>query len=140
MAIEPPHIVATPQVSASGHVAPPCSCRLLLHKTLLWHHRMGHPSLPRLRGMHSRLLVSGLPGSLPPLPPSPAPPCLLCVEGRQRAAPHSSFPPTTAPQQTLHMGVWGPALVKGQGREGYILLVVDDYTCYTTVFPLRSKG
>ncbi|CAI7928149.1 unnamed protein product [Closterium sp. NIES-54] len=41
---------------------------------------------------------------LPPLPPSPAPPCLPCVEGRQRAAPHSSsFPPTEAPLQTLHL-------------------------------------
>ncbi|CAI7785696.1 unnamed protein product [Closterium sp. NIES-53] len=28
----------------------------------------------------------------------------------------------------------------GQGRECYFLLVVDDYTRYTTVFPLRSKG
>ncbi|CAI7765264.1 unnamed protein product, partial [Closterium sp. NIES-53] len=64
--------------------------------------------LPRLHGMHSRLLVSGLPRSLPPLPPSPAPPCLPCIEGRQRAAPHSSsFPPTTAPLQTLHMDVKG---------------------------------
>ncbi|CAI7918550.1 unnamed protein product, partial [Closterium sp. NIES-53] len=108
---------------------------------LLWHHLLGHPSLPRLRGMHSRLLVPGLPRSLPPLPPSPAPPCLPCVEGRQRAAPHSSsFPPTTAPLQTLHMDVWGPARVSGQGRKRYFLLVVDDYTWYTTVFPLRSKG
>ncbi|CAI7793482.1 unnamed protein product [Closterium sp. NIES-53] len=107
----------------------------------MWHHRLGHPSLPRLRGMHSRLLVSGLPRSLPPLPPSPAPPCLPCVEGRQRAAPHSSsFPPTTAPLQTLHMDVWGPARVSGQSRERYFLLVVDDYTRYTTVSPLRSKG
>ncbi|CAI7791151.1 unnamed protein product [Closterium sp. NIES-54] len=98
------------QVSASGQVAPPCLCRLLSHQTLLWHHRMGHPSLPRLRGMHSRLLVSGLPQSLPTLPPSPAPPCLPCVKGRQRAAPHSSlFPPTIAPLQTLHMDVWGPS-------------------------------
>ncbi|CAI7879079.1 unnamed protein product [Closterium sp. NIES-54] len=138
---EPTQVVASAQVSASGQVAPPCSCRLLSHQTLLWHHRLGHPSLPRLRGMHSRLLVSGLPRSLPPLPPSPAPPCLPCVEGRQRAAPHSSsFPPTTAPLQTLHMDVWGPARVNGQGRERYFLLVVDDYTRYTTVFPLRSKG
>ncbi|CAI7780163.1 unnamed protein product [Closterium sp. NIES-54] len=91
--------------------------------------------------MHSRLLVSSLPRSLPPLPSLPAPPYLPCVEGRQRAAPHSSsFPPTTAPLQTLHMDVWGPAHVSRQGRERYFLLVVDDYTRYTTVFPLRCKG
>ncbi|CAI7774199.1 unnamed protein product, partial [Closterium sp. NIES-54] len=122
-------------------VSPPCSCRLLSHQTLLWHHRLDNPCLPRLRGMHSRLLVSGLPRSLPPLPPSPAPPCLPCVEGRHRAAPHSSsFPPTIAPLQTLHMDVWGPTRVSGHGRERYFVLVVDDYTRYTTVFPLRSKG
>ncbi|CAI7761629.1 unnamed protein product, partial [Closterium sp. NIES-53] len=62
----------SPPVAASGQVAPssqvfaaasrsgpesaPCSCRLLSHQTLLWHHRLGHPSLPRLRGMASRVL------------------------------------------------------------------------------------
>ncbi|CAI7924041.1 unnamed protein product [Closterium sp. NIES-54] len=105
------------------------------------HHRLGHPSLSRLRGMHSRLFVSSLPRSLPPLPPSPAPPCLPCVEGRQRAAPHSSsFPPTTPPLQNLHMDVSGPARINGQSPERYFLLVVDNYTRYTMVFPLRSKG
>ncbi|CAI7747659.1 unnamed protein product [Closterium sp. NIES-54] len=100
--------------SRSGPESAPCSCRLLSHQTLLWHHRLGHPSLPRLRGMASRVL---------------------------RAAPHSSeFPPTEAPLQTLHMDVWGPARVRGQGHEHYFLLVVDDYSRYTTVFPLRSKG
>ncbi|CAI7803123.1 unnamed protein product [Closterium sp. NIES-54] len=108
LATGPPQVAASAQVSASGQVAASCLCRLLSHQTLLWHHRLGHPSLPRLRGMHSQFLVSGLPRSLPPLPPSPAPPCLPCVEGRQRAAPHSSsFPPTTAPLQTLHMDVKG---------------------------------
>ncbi|CAI7767749.1 unnamed protein product, partial [Closterium sp. NIES-54] len=141
LATEPPQVAASAQVFASGQVAASCSCRLLSHQTLLWHHCLGHPSLPRLRGMHSRFLVSGLPTSLPPLPSSPAPPCLPCVEGRQRAAPHSSsFPLMTAPLQTLHMDLWGPTRVSGQGRERYFLLVVDDYTRYTTVFPLRSKG
>ncbi|CAI7930818.1 unnamed protein product [Closterium sp. NIES-54] len=117
---------ASAQVSASSPVAPPCSCRLLSHQTLLWHHRLGQPSQPSLRGMHSRLLVSGLPRSLPPLPPSSTPPCLPCAEGRQRAAPHSSlFPPRTAPLLTLHMDVWGPARVTGQGRERYFLLSVS---------------
>ncbi|CAI7753548.1 unnamed protein product, partial [Closterium sp. NIES-53] len=138
---EPLQVAASAQVSASVPVAAPCSCRLLSHQTLLWHHRLGHPSLPRHSGMHSRLLVSGLPRSLPPLPPSPAPPCLPCVEGQQRAAPHSSsFPLTSALLQTLHMDVWGPARFSGQGRNHYFLLVVDDYTRYTTVFPLRTKG
>ncbi|CAI7854019.1 unnamed protein product, partial [Closterium sp. NIES-54] len=113
LATEPPQIAASTQVSASGQVAASCSWRLLLHQTLLWHHRLGHPSLPHLHGMHS---------------------CLL------RTAPHSSFPPTTAPLHTLHMDVWGPAHVSGQGSERYFLLVVDDYTRYTTVFPLRNKG
>ncbi|CAI7822061.1 unnamed protein product, partial [Closterium sp. NIES-53] len=90
--------------------------------------------------MASRTLISGLPRSLPPLPPGPAPTYVPCVEDRQCAAPHSStFPPTDTPLQTLHMDVWGPARVRGQGHERYFLLVVDDYSRYTTVFPLRSK-
>ncbi|CAI5985625.1 unnamed protein product [Closterium sp. NIES-65] len=51
--------------------------------------------------MASRVLVSGLPRSLPPLPLGLAPTC---------------------------------------GHERYFLLVVDDYSRYTTIFPLRSKG
>ncbi|CAI7774681.1 unnamed protein product [Closterium sp. NIES-53] len=99
--------------------------------------------------------------SSPPFSPLPPPAAGAAVGGRgsafplermrqdnvslfdhtSRAAPHSSsFPPTTAPLQTLHMDVWGPARVSGQGRERYFLLVADDYTHYTTVFPLRSKG
>ncbi|CAI7879770.1 unnamed protein product [Closterium sp. NIES-54] len=104
----------SPQVAASVQVTPPC---------------------------HAFVACTLVFWSLPPLPPSHAPPCLPCVEGRQRTTPHStSFPPTSAPLQTLHMDVWGPARVSGQSRERYFLLVVDDYTRYTTVFPLRSKG
>ncbi|CAI7899581.1 unnamed protein product, partial [Closterium sp. NIES-53] len=147
---ESPPVAASRQVAASSQVfaaasrsgpeSAPCSCRLLSHQTLLWHHRLGHPSLPRLQGMASRVLVSGLPRSLPPLPPGPAPTCVPCVEGWQRTAPHSSeFPPTEALLQTLHMDVWGPARVRGQGHERYFLLVVDDFSHYTSVFPLRRK-
>ncbi|CAI7895990.1 unnamed protein product [Closterium sp. NIES-53] len=114
----PPPVSTSDQVAASSQVfaaasrsspaSAPCSCRPLAHESLLWHHRLGHPSLPRLRGMASRALVMGLPRSLPPLPPGSTPTCVPCVEGRQRVAPHSSsFPPTEAPLQTLHMDVKG---------------------------------
>ncbi|CAI5993448.1 unnamed protein product [Closterium sp. NIES-65] len=128
-------------VSRSGPESAPCSCRLLSHQTLLWHHCLGHPSLPRLQGMASRVLVYGLPRSLPPLPPGPCPTCVPCIEGQQRAAPHSSeFPTTEAPLETLHMDVCGTARVRGQGHKRYFLLVVDDYSRYMTMFHLRSKG
>ncbi|CAI7755623.1 unnamed protein product, partial [Closterium sp. NIES-54] len=112
---EPSQVAASAQVSASPLFASP-----------LWH------------ALSSSCLWP--PQVSPPLPPLPAPPCLPCVEGRQRAAPHSSsLPLTTAPLQTLDMDVWRPARVSGHSRERYFLLVVDDYTRYTTVFPLRSK-
>ncbi|CAI7915484.1 unnamed protein product [Closterium sp. NIES-54] len=137
----PPPVSAFGQVAASSQVfaavsrsspaSAPCSCRPLAHETLLWHHHLGHPSLPFL----------GSTQVLPPLPPGPAPTCVPCVEGQQRAAPHSSsFPPTEAPLQTLHLDVWGPARVRGQDHERYFLLIIDDYSRYTTVFPLCSKG
>ncbi|CAI7915573.1 unnamed protein product [Closterium sp. NIES-53] len=53
LSTESPPVPASSQVAASGQVfaaAPgsglesvPCSCRLLSHQTLLWHHRLGHP-------------------------------------------------------------------------------------------------
>ncbi|CAI7910841.1 unnamed protein product [Closterium sp. NIES-54] len=94
----PPPVTESGQVAATGQVfaaasrsgpeSAPCSCRLLSHQTLLCHHRLGHPSLPRLRGMVSCVLVTGIPR---------------------------------------------------QGHERYFLLVVDDFSCYTTAFPLRRK-
>ncbi|CAI7837201.1 unnamed protein product [Closterium sp. NIES-54] len=96
---------------------------------------------------------SGLPASLAPLPCSPAPPCTPCVEGRQRAAPHSSFPPTTAPLQTLHLDVWGPSPVLGPSADyrvwgclahvralGVNKLSACTRACVFLGFPLNTSG
>ncbi|CAI7758489.1 unnamed protein product [Closterium sp. NIES-53] len=118
-----------------------CSFRSLAHPKVFWHHRMGHPSISRLRAMSSQRLVLGLPRVLPLLPPSLAPPYGPCVEGRLHATPHSSsLRPTTKPFETLHLDVWGPASRPGPERESLFLVVVDDYSRYTTVFPLAKKS
>ncbi|CAI5457474.1 unnamed protein product [Closterium sp. Yama58-4] len=91
--------------------------------------------------MSRQRLVLGLPRVLPSLPPSLAPPCGPCVEGRLRATPHSSsLRPATEPFETLHLDVWGPASRLGLERERFFLVVVDDYSRYTTVFPLAKKS
>ncbi|CAI7843347.1 unnamed protein product [Closterium sp. NIES-54] len=136
------HLVAVSgQVPASGPVAASCSCRSLAHPTVLWHHRLGHPSLPHLCSMSSQRLVLSLLQVLPSLPPSPAPPCAPCVKGWLCATPHSSsLRPATEPFETLHLDVWGPASCPGPERESFFLVVVDDYSRYTTVFPLVKKS
>ncbi|CAI7877288.1 unnamed protein product [Closterium sp. NIES-53] len=127
---------ASPPVSTSGQVAASGQVFFAASRS--------SPASPPARVVlcHTRLSFGTMTWS--PLPASssrPAPTCVPCVEGRQRAAPHSSTCPLTeAPLQTLHMDVWGPARVRGQGHERYFLLVVDDYSRNTTVFPLRSKG
>ncbi|CAI7875615.1 unnamed protein product, partial [Closterium sp. NIES-53] len=102
-------------VAVSGQVAASCSYRSLAHPTILWHHRLGHLSLPRLRSMASHSLISGLPCVFPSLPPSLAPPCTPC-------------------------DVWGPAPTLGPERECYFLVDVDDYSWCTTIFPLAKKS
>ncbi|CAI7932277.1 unnamed protein product [Closterium sp. NIES-54] len=72
---------------------------------------------------------------------SPARYVYPCVEGQLRATPHSSsLCPATEPFETLHLDVWGPALRPGLERESFFLVVVDDYSRYTTVFPLAKKS
>ncbi|CAI7800413.1 unnamed protein product [Closterium sp. NIES-53] len=97
---------AAAAATAPDHFAVSCSCRSLAHPTVLWHHHLGHPSIPRLRAMSSQRLVLGLPRVLPSLPPSLATPCGPCIEGRLRATPHSSsLRSATEPFETLHLDV-----------------------------------
>ncbi|CAI7893272.1 unnamed protein product, partial [Closterium sp. NIES-53] len=84
---------------------------------------------------------SGLPRVLSSLLPLLAPPCGPCVEGRLRATPHSSsLRPASEPFETLHLDVWSPASRPDLERESFFLVVLDDYSRYTTVFPLAKKS
>ncbi|CAI7769989.1 unnamed protein product, partial [Closterium sp. NIES-53] len=89
-------LLVSPPLAPDSSVAPPPGSPL--------------PATPSWHALSSSCLLSPQVSTSPP--DLACPPCLACVEGRQRAAPHSSlFHPTTAPLQTLHMDVWGPTRV-----------------------------
>ncbi|CAI7794638.1 unnamed protein product [Closterium sp. NIES-53] len=133
-------VAVSGQVVVSGQVAASCSCRSLAYLTVLWHHRLGYLSLPRLCSMANHSLVSGLPRVFLLLPPSLAPPYTPCIVGRLHVTPHSSLRPATAPFQNFHLDVWGPAPTLGPERERYFLVVVNGYSRYTMVFPFAKKS
>lgn len=47
---------------------------------------------------------------------------------------------TTAPFQLMHMDVWWPSPIPSHRGFRYYLLVVDDFTIYTWLFPLHYKS
>ncbi|CAI7920579.1 unnamed protein product [Closterium sp. NIES-53] len=92
-------------------------------------------------GVACRLVVAGVQGLERPLVQRPVTPLLQLVEATPGlVSPHSSLRPATEPFETLHLDVWGPAPHLGPERERFFLVVVDDYSRYTTVFPLAKKS
>jgi hypothetical protein len=46
---------------------------------------------------------------------------------------------TEHPRQLLYMDTVGPSRVRSMKGKWYVLIMVDDYSCYTWVFFLESK-
>jgi transposase InsO family protein len=46
---------------------------------------------------------------------------------------------TEQPRQLLHMDTVGPSQVRSMGDKWYVLVIVDEYFCYSWVFFLESK-
>lgn len=47
---------------------------------------------------------------------------------------------TTTPFEILHTDVWGPSSVCSIDGFKYYLLIVDDYTKFTWIFPMTVKS
>ncbi|GJW28387.1 retrovirus-related pol polyprotein from transposon TNT 1-94 [Tanacetum coccineum] len=67
--------------------------------------------------------------------------CSTCKEGKSKKA---SFPSQLVPRiksilELIHMDLCGPIRVESINGKKYILVIVDDYSCYTWVYFLRSK-
>ncbi|CAI7874459.1 unnamed protein product [Closterium sp. NIES-53] len=111
-------LLVSPPVAPDSSVAPPPGSPL--------------PAMPSLHALTVSRLWSTQVFASPDALACPALPSLR----RRAAACRSSLllvsPDDCSPPDS-HMDMWGPAHVSGQGRERYFLLVVDDYTWYTTL-------
>jgi hypothetical protein len=67
--------------------------------------------------------------------------CASCHHGKMITAFHSSVNTvmTEQPGQLLHMDTVGPSRVRSMGGKWYVLVIIDDYSCYSWVFFLESK-
>jgi hypothetical protein len=67
--------------------------------------------------------------------------CAPCHHGKMIAASHSPVNTvmTEHPGQLLHMDTVGPSQIRYMGGKWYVLVVVDDYSCYSWGFFLKSK-
>ncbi|CAI7849107.1 unnamed protein product [Closterium sp. NIES-54] len=78
-----------------------------------------------LSGLHLPSFSTNLVSSSPPTLACPALPSLSRGAAARRSSLLLVSPNDCSP--TLHMDMWGPARISGQGRERYFLLVVDVY-------------
>ncbi|GAA5915667.1 hypothetical protein JCM5296_000044 [Sporobolomyces johnsonii] len=106
----------------------------------LWHERLGHVGVERIRSMKKGDLAAGLEwsGSSPPS----LDPCEACASGKVAKAPVEQRATRRAqqPLERLHSDVWGKAPAEGRRRgEQYALGVVDDFSRFVWVRGLRTR-
>jgi hypothetical protein len=102
-----------------------------------WHRRLGHLSFNLLCGLSGLGLLRGL----PLLKFESDLVCAPCHHGKMIIASHSlvNTVMTEHPVQLLHMDTTSPSRVCSMVGKWYVLVIVDDYSRYSSVFFLESK-
>lgn len=67
--------------------------------------------------------------------------CVACLQAKSHKLPFPlSKSHSSSPFELIHMDVWGPSPVLSHQGFRYYLLIVDDYTRYTWLYPLHYKS
>nr|GFA27520.1 putative ribonuclease H-like domain-containing protein [Tanacetum cinerariifolium] len=106
-------------------------------KSWLWHQRLSHLNFDTINDLARNDLVSGL----PKLKYHKEHLCPSCEQGKSKRASHLPKPVPNSRQRLhlLHMDLCGPMRIASINGKWYVLVIVDDYSCYTCVHFLRSK-
>nr|GEV47419.1 ribonuclease H-like domain-containing protein [Tanacetum cinerariifolium] len=106
-------------------------------KSWLWHQRLSHLNFDTINNFAKNDLVLSLPMfkyAKEHIFPS-------CEQGKSKRASHPPKPVPNSKQRLhlLHMDLCGLMRVESINGKWYILVIVDDYSCYTWVHFLRTK-
>nr|GEY94858.1 hypothetical protein [Tanacetum cinerariifolium] len=106
-------------------------------KSWLWHQRLSHLNFNTINDLARNNLVSGL----PKFKYQKEHLCPSCEQGKSKRASHPPKPVPNSRQRLhlLHMNLCGPMRIASINGKRYVLVIVDDYSHYTSVHFLRSK-
>jgi hypothetical protein len=106
------------------------------HNIMMWHRRYGHQNAETIKKMASRSLVHGLENIKGEITT-----CDTCIKSKMtRAGFKKSEIRTKNPLDLLHMDLWSSSAGPSFGQNKYLLTIVDDYSRYAWVFPLKNKN
>lgn len=116
--------------SSPGHHALVCSSS---SSAAIWHQKLGHPSLSLFQSL---IKQHNLPVSRPYDVH-----CFSCnaVKSHKLSFPISESV-SIAPFDLMHIDEWGPAPVPSVQGFRYYLLIIDDYSRFSWLFPLHYKS
>ena len=105
--------------------------------SLLWHRRLGHPSMHTMTKLISKDLVNGM----PKLNINFDHVCRTCQQEKQTRGSFKSknIVSTTRTLELLHMDLLGPTRTISLGGKKYALVIVDNFSRYTWILFLASK-
>ena len=105
-----------------------------VNRTQLWHLRLGHINLERIR----RLVMSGL---LSPLDVIALPVCESCLEGKMTMRPFKAKGYRAKEVLDLvYTDLCGPMSTSARGGYEYFITFTDDYSRYGYIYLMRHKS
>jgi transposase InsO family protein len=92
------------------------------------HRALGHPSLPYLKKSFPGLSVASFS-------------CSNCDTAKMHRQPFAgSFPGVSKPLECIHMDLCGPITPSSRGGNLYFLKIIDGYSKYRFIFPMKKKS
>ena len=99
----------------------------------LWHSRLGHASISRVKELASMGLLGSV--SIENFDYMP------CQLGKQTALPfNKSVSHALSSFDLIHSDVWGPSPIPTQGGSRYFVIFVDDFSRYTWIYLFKNRS